>query len=136
MNLFQLFKSDSKEETSVDTPMEQPLVEVVDIEKSEEKILTEPRKNDSAYTITIETVCMPYPENPEEVTWRVTAKHSIYEVVGIGRTLIKAKRNLYSQLKRMEKFAKAASVMVGIRTGIYACNSEFRKEDGEGNSED
>lgn len=136
MNLFQLFKSDSKEETSVETPMEQPLVEVVDIEKSEEKILTEPRKNDSAYTITIETVCMPYPENPEEVTWRVTAKHSIYEVVGIGRTLIKAKRNLYSQLKRMEKFAKAASVMVGIRTGIYACNSEFRKEDGEGNSED
>lgn len=134
MNLFQLFKSESKEET----PVEQPLVEVVDIDspKPEEKTPAEPHKNDSAYTITIETVCMPYPENPEEVTWRVTAKHSIYEVVGIGRTLIKAKRNLYSQLKRMEKFAKAASVMVGIRTGIYACNSEFRKEDGEGSSED
>lgn len=136
MNLFQLFKSEPKEETPLEIPIEQPLVEVVDIEKPEEKTLSEPHKNDSAYTITIETVCMPHPGNPEEVTWRVTAKQSIYEVVGIGRTLIKAKINLYSQLKRMEKFARAASVMVGIRTGIYACNSEFRKEDEEGNSED
>lgn len=136
MNLFQLFKSETKEETPLEAPTEQPLVEVVDIEKPEEKTLTEPHKNDNAYTITIETVCISNPDNPDEVTWRVTAKHSIYEVVGIGRTLIKAKRNLYSQLKRMEKFAKAASVMVGIRTGIYACNSEFRKEDGEGSSED
>lgn len=136
MSLFKLFKSDSKEETLLEIPTEQPLVEVVDMERIEKVIPTQPHKNDNAYTITLETVCIPCPDNPEEVTWKVTAKHSIYEVVGIGHTLIKAKRNLYSQLKRMEKFAKAASVMVGIRTGIYACNSEFRKEDGEGNSED
>lgn len=136
MSLFKLFKSEPKEETPVEIPIEKPLVEIVDIEKPAEKAPTEYRKNENAYTITLETVCTPCPDNPEEVTWRVTAKQSIYEVIGIGRTLIKAKRNLYSQLKRMEKFAKAASVMVGIRTGIYACNSEFRKEDGEGNSED
>ena len=131
MNLFQLFKSDSKEETSVETPMEQPLVEVVDIEKSEEKILTEPRKNDSAYTITIETVCMPYPENPEEVTWKATASYGSFEVIGVGKTLLKAKRNLHGQLKRMERFSRIASVLIGVRLGIYSCKVERKKEDGE-----
>ena len=89
-----------------------------------------PRINDS-YNVILKTEKLSNSNNSEEVTWKATASYGSFEVIGVGKTLLKAKRNLHGQLKRMERFSRIASVLIGVRLGIYSCKVERKKEDGE-----
>lgn len=134
MNLFQMLKSNSKKDTPKEVLTEQSLVEAVDMEKPEKVETVESIRPNTSYKITLETVSKPDPDNPGEMLWEVTARHSIFAAVGIGATYLKAKRNLCRQLKNIEKFCRVAEVMVGTRTGKYSCNLEFKN--GEDSKED
>jgi len=134
MNLFQMLKSNSKKDTPKEVLAYQSLVEAVDMEKPEKVDTVESIRPNTSYKITLETASKPDPDNPGEMLWEVTAKHSIFAVVGTGATYIKAKRNLRKQLKNIEKFCRVAEVLVGTKTGKYSCNLEFKN--GEDSKED
>jgi len=102
-------------QNSVSTPTDPEVVK--------EKIKESVEKSKGVFYVDLDVSLCKELSTEERDMFVATAKNDFFEVVGVGKSPLHAKRNLLGNLKRMNKFSRIAMVMVGQRTGAFKCNA-------------
>lgn len=102
-------------QNSVSTPVDPEIVK--------EKIKESVEKSKGVFYVDLDVSLCKELSTEERDMFVATAKNDFFEVVGVGKSPLHAKRNLLGNLKRMNKFSRIAMVMVGQRTGAFKCNA-------------